>query len=105
VYVLDGARGKRQHRIGARVFATIPDFRPHDLRRTASTPMAEIGILPAHISKVVNHIEGGPRATQTYNRYVYDAEKRTALTAWDALRRKILTDKPADVLPFVAKRG
>jgi integrase len=58
------------------------DFRGHDLRRTAATKMAEVGIPRHHISAVLNHVEGSARATRVYDRYSYDAEKRLALEAW-----------------------
>jgi integrase len=59
------------------------DFRGHDLRRTAATRMAAAGIPRDHIAKVLNHVEGGARATRVYDRHSYDAEKRMALEAWD----------------------
>ena len=52
------------------------DFRGHDLRRTAATKMAEAGIPREHIARVLNHVEGGPRATKVYDRYSYDQEKK-----------------------------
>jgi integrase len=58
------------------------EFRAHDLRRTATTRMAEAGVPRDHIAKVLNHVEGGPAATRVYDRYAYDAEKRDALDRW-----------------------
>ena len=58
------------------------EFRAHDLRRTASTGMAEAGVHRDHIAKVLNHVEGGPAATRIYDRYAYDKEKRDALERW-----------------------
>jgi hypothetical protein len=48
------------------------DFRGHDLgarrrRRWRSRAFKE------HISLVLNHVEGGPRATRVYDRYSYDS--------------------------------
>jgi integrase len=57
-------------------------FRSHDLRRTAATRMAEAGVPRQHISAVLNHVEAGPTATRVYDRYSYDAEKRSALETW-----------------------
>ena len=83
---------------------TAFDFRGHDLRRTASTKMAEAGIAQADIAKVLNHTEGGPRATRVYNRDQYDREKRIALETWSRMLTAILDrqDKAANVVPFVA---
>src|SRR5436190_22733010 len=47
------------------------EFRGHDLRRTAATRMAEAGVPRQHISAVLNHVEGGARATRIYDRYSY----------------------------------
>jgi integrase len=58
------------------------EFRGHDLRRTAATKMAEAGVPRHHISAVLNHVEGGARATRVYDRYSYDTEKRIALETW-----------------------
>ena len=104
---------KAGRRIAARVLATLRetdatieafDFRGHDLRRTAATRMADAGISQADIAKVLNHAEGGPRATMVYNRYAYDREKRIALETWARTLTAILErkDTAANVVPFVA---
>lgn len=59
---------------------TQADWRFHDLRRTAGTGMARLGIAVSTISRVLNHKEGG--VTQIYNRYSYLDEKRRALETW-----------------------
>jgi integrase len=81
------------------------DFRGHDLRRTAATRIADAGISQADIAKVLNHVEGGPRATMVYNRYAYDREKRVALETWDRCLRVILVERKneaANVVPFAS---
>lgn len=57
----------------------------HDLRRTAATRMADLGVLPHVIEAVLNHI-GGHKAgvAGIYNRALYSAEKRQALDMWSA---------------------
>jgi integrase len=120
-YVFPGRAGnthcsdhkKAGQRIAAHVLATLQqddatierfDFRGHDLRRTASTKMAEAGISQADIAKVLNHAEGGPKATHVYNRYAYDREKLIALETWDRVLTRILTDTPtADVVPITKR--
>jgi len=71
------------------------DFRGHDLRRTAATRMAAAGVPRDHIAKVLNHVEGGARATRVYDRHSYDAEKRMALEAWDRALTAVLEPKAA----------
>jgi integrase len=58
----------------------VAAFTPHDLRRTAATQMASMGIPRLTISKVLNHGDEG--VTSVYDRYAYDAEKRQALDDW-----------------------
>lgn len=80
----------------------VLDFRGHDLRRTAATRMAASGIPQAHISRVLNHVDRGPRATAVYQRYDFDREKRVALETWDRELQRILEDHPqtGTVTPF-----
>ncbi|MBI4521119.1 MAG: site-specific integrase [Gemmatimonadetes bacterium] len=122
-YVFPGRSGSRPigdvkkagRRIRARVLATLRgtdatigafDFRGHDLRRTAATKMADAGISQADIAKVLNHAEGGPRATMVYNRYAYDREKRIALDTWARMLAAICERKDGGkVLPFGATGG
>ena len=65
----------------------------HDLRRTAVTGMAEIGISPHVIEAVVNHVSGHKAGVAgVYNRATYAAEKRKALQAWaDHINRILMS--------------
>jgi integrase len=56
------------------------DLRGHDLRRTAASNMASMGIPRLVIARVLNHVETG--VTAVYDRHSYDREKREALEAW-----------------------
>lgn len=66
----------------------IPKWSPHDLRRTARTHMARIGIPDEHAEAVLNHAKKG--MVQVYNQYMYDDEKKTALLRWEAELLRIL---------------
>ncbi len=85
-YVFSSTRGERPisgySKIKARAeqLAGFDDWRIHDLRRTAGTGMARLGIAVSTISRVLNHKEGG--VTKIYNRYGYLDEKRHALETW-----------------------
>ncbi|MGH9335125.1 MAG: tyrosine-type recombinase/integrase, partial [Vicinamibacteria bacterium] len=96
-YVLSGARGTRQLREAAREIP-ISDWRGHDLRRTAASYMASIGINRLVIGKVLNHVEQG--ITAVYDRHGYDLEKRDALNRWAQKLRSIVEAKTADVVEF-----
>jgi integrase len=63
---------------------TEPDeWRVHDLRRTVATFMAEMGIAPHVVDKLLNHVSGSIRGVAAvYNRHGYTDERRRALDAW-----------------------
>jgi len=64
-------------------FSKVEGWTLHDLRRSAATHMARLGIAQEHIERVLGHaIEG---VAGTYNRYSYLDEKRAALETWGAL--------------------
>jgi len=55
----------------------------HDLRRTAATQMAEIGVQPHIIEAVLNHVSGHKGGVAgIYNRARYEGEMRSALQRW-----------------------
>jgi len=59
------------------------DWVLHDLRRTAASGMAGIGIPPHVVEAVLNHKSGTIKGVAAvYNRYSYASEKRQALDAW-----------------------
>jgi integrase len=95
-------RAKKAPAILARVLKI--DFRGHDLRRTAATVMASDGIPREHIGHVLNHVEGGARATRVYDRYAYDREKRIALESWARSLKAVVesTDAARKIVPFTA---
>lgn len=61
----------------------IPRWTFHDLRRTAATGMARIGIPVRVTEAVLNHVSGtGGGIVAVYQRHDYADEKRRALEAW-----------------------
>jgi len=66
-----------------RLPASIRNWRLHDLRRTAATMMAELGVLPHIIEAILNHVSGHKSGVAgIYNRARYADEMRTALQRW-----------------------
>lgn len=66
-------------------------FGTHDLRRTASTRIAKLGISPHVLEAVLNHKTGTVSGVAAlYNRYEYSAEKIAALAAWGAELERIV---------------
>jgi integrase len=61
----------------------VTDWTLHDLRRTAATRMADLGVAPHVVEVIVNHISGHKAGVAgIYNRATYVAEKRAALNLW-----------------------
>jgi integrase len=79
----------------------LPGWVHHDLRRSAATGMAEIGIQPHIIEAVLNHISGFKGGIAgIYNRAAYGAEKAQALTRWDEHIASIVRGRPSNVTPM-----
>ena len=61
----------------------VDPWRLHDLRRTAATGMAELGVQPHIIEAVLNHVSGHKAGVAgIYNRAKYADEMRSALQRW-----------------------
>ncbi|MFC1572829.1 tyrosine-type recombinase/integrase [Candidatus Eisenbacteria bacterium] len=58
----------------------ISHFTPQDLRRTAATHLASLGVSRFVLARILNHVEKG--ITRVYDRHTYDGEKQEALEAW-----------------------
>jgi len=73
-------------------------WRPHDLRRTGATLMAELGVLPDVIERCLNHTEQ-TKVKRIYQRPQYEAPMREA---WKKLsdRLTLLMDMPHNVTTF-----
>jgi integrase len=68
----------------------------HDLRRTAASGMAGLGIPPHVVEAVLNHKSGTIKGVAAvYNRYSYADEKKAALEAWARKLDAIVSGKPA----------
>jgi integrase len=76
--------GKCRKRLNERIKKitgkALPHWTPHDLRRTAATMMAELGVQPHVIEAVLNHVSGHRAGVAgIYNRASYEREKAVAL--------------------------
>jgi integrase len=57
----------------------------HDLRRSAATGLADLGVQPHIVEAVLNHVSGHKSGVAgIYNRASYEREKTAALTLWSA---------------------
>jgi integrase len=74
----------------------VTGWRLHDLRRTAATGMAEIGIAPHIIEAVLNHVSGHKGGVAgIYNRARYAPEMKAALERWAAHIERLVAERPA----------
>lgn len=77
-------------------FYGLERWTPHDLRRTARTFMAKIGIPDEHAEAVLNHAKQG--VIKVYNRHDYQEEKKQALIKWEEELLKIIEPLAQDTL-------
>ena len=72
----------------------------HDLRRTATTGMARLGIAPHVADRVLNHTAGTIRGVAAiYNRFEYLDERKAALEAWGQFVEALVRPAVDDVVP------
>jgi len=63
--------------------AKLAPWTLHDLRRSAATRMADLGVGPHIVEAVLNHVSGHKSGVAgIYNRSTYAEEKRAALDLW-----------------------
>jgi len=75
----------------------------HDLRRTAITGMARLGVTPIVLGHVANHrtVTRAGVTMSVYAQYSYDKEKREALELWaERLKAITATGKSAEIIPI-----
>ena len=78
----------------------------HDLRRTAATGMAEIGIAPHIVEAVLNHVSGARAGVAgTYNRAQYLPEKTAALKRWVVHVQGLAAGKQSNVTALRGRRA
>jgi integrase len=116
--IAGGDRGKRIHvfgrddsgfygwskckiRLDQKLGDSVAHWVIHDLRRSAVTGMAELGVQPHIIEAVVNHVSGHKGGVAgIYNRAAYDKEKREALNLWAEHVMALVEGRKAVVVPM-----
>ena len=83
----------------------IPHWTFHDLRRTAATGMARMGIPVRVTEAVLNHVSGtGGGIVGVYQRHDYANEKRKALETWARFVTDLVEGRANNVVPIGAGR-
>lgn len=81
----------------------VPDWSPHDLRRTVRTQLSALGCPVDVAEAVLGHIQPGVQGV--YNRYGYDTERRKWLSAvWQTWADAAGAVPPGDVAGLLALR-
>jgi integrase len=84
--------------------AAIPHFTLHDLRRSAASGMAGLGVAPHVVDKILNHTTGVIHGiAAVYNRHEYLPERQAALMLWSRHVETLTT--PSNVVVLSAARG
>ena len=61
----------------------VQNWTLHDLRRSAATGMARLGVAPHVVERILNHASGTfAGVAGVYNRFEYLPEMRRALALW-----------------------
>jgi integrase len=92
--------------LDARLGETVQPWTLHDLRRTAATKMADIGVQPHIIEAALNHISGHKGGVAgIYNRSSYEREVRAALALWADHVHAVIEGGERKVLAFPQDRA
>jgi integrase len=78
----------------------IAHFTAHDLRRTAVSKMAELGVSPIVLASVINHrsVTKAGVTMGVYQQYEYGKEKREALELWADRLSAIVTGTDSKII-------
>ena len=91
------AYSKNKRRLDALLPADISAWRLHDLRRTAASGMARLGINLPVIEKILNHASGSfAGIVGVYQRHSFADEKRAALQSWGNFIAALIESEPAE---------
>jgi integrase len=83
--------------------AVIPEWRLHDLRRTAASGMAKLNVPPHVVDRILNHVGGTIRGVAAvYNRHAYVDERKAALDRWAAHIEGLIRPGSCNVMAFKA---
>jgi integrase len=81
----------------------LTNWRFHDLRRTARTNLASLGVTPFIAELILGHQQRGVH--KVYDVHRYQSEKRDALERWASKLRTIITPPPANVVAIKGGRA
>ena len=72
----------------------VTDWTLHDLRRTAASGMARLGVSLVVIEKILNHVSGSLAGiVGVYQRHEFADEKRQALQQWADYVERLVSER------------
>jgi integrase len=74
----------------------------HDLRRSFSTRLHELGIAPHIVEELLGHVGHKAGVAGVYNKSVYTNEKRQALALWAERLAALAEDRERKIVPLRA---
>ena len=94
------ASGMFKAKFDAKLPSDMPNWRLHDLRRTARSLMSRAGVSSEHAERVMGHSIGGVEGI--YDRHAYFDEKSAALAKLANLIDSIVHPR---VVPMAKRKG
>jgi integrase len=84
----------------------VAPFTLHDLRRSAATGMAALGVAPHVVDKILNHSSGKiAGVAKIYNRFEYLPERKAALDAWASHVKSLIRPSLSNVIKRPRRAG
>jgi len=89
--------------LDTRLNGKVANFVVHDIRRSAASGMADLGVEPHIIEAILNHYSGHRSGIAgTYNRAKYQTQIRTAMMLWDSHLRSLIEGSERKVVALPA---
>jgi integrase len=79
-----------------------PPWVVHDLRRTVSTRLHELGVQPHIVESVLAHVGHKSGVAGVYNKAAYANEKRQALALWGEYVAALVEERESKIVPMRA---
>lgn len=98
---------RAKHKLDGLMRQDLPKLEPwrlHDLRRTAASGMARVGVNLPIIEKTLNHVSGSfAGIVGVYQRHSFHEEKRHGLEAWSKFLVTLVTPTPDNVVALLVQ--
>jgi integrase len=78
----------------------ITAWTPHDIRRTLSTRLHDLGVAPHVVEQILNHQSHRGTVGGVYNKSLYEREVRSALALWEDWVRALVAGGERKIVPM-----